>query len=1000
MTSPHYISRGLFLVAFLICSSISVLFPYSSNASGSWETLPTFTQRKNHKTLLIENGKILSAGGETTVPINWVTQLTIQSGIPSWSNKKDMSMGRRSHTMTKLQNGTVLITGGSGSTATSSGIQNTTEIYNPDTNNWQRVGIMNVPRSSHTATLLKNGKVIVIGGLYRSPNLATNSAELLNPSNPLNAWERKSPMPVILGGHTATPVTIDGKEHIFVTGGSNSTTLSNKTYLYDVENDSWSTGPTMNFTRYSHTATLLNDGRVLIAGGSNNAAEIWSPITNTFTLTPPMTYNRQRHTAELLNDGRIILIGGSGSHALLPGTGTAANTTEIYDPATNTWALDASMNTPRTDHASTKLDDGRIVVSGGTSTNGNTGSTEIYTPEEIAPPPPPTPTGPEPFLDLPWNYSLNNMSFTEAALTMNTMFDHEYPLLRIGSSHEPLEAKTKITGYDGRQYKFYSTHDGYDWGSNAKTKSGVSVLAAADGTATYIPKSLSDGCGNEIRIDHANNYQTRYCHLQDIGLITNNATEEVDVIKGQQIGLVGFTGHVDPPGVNGSHIHFALVEDKNKDGNFNDNIPDGVTDPFGWHGATPDPWENYNFTYLNKELTGNKSYYLWNQKLDTLKETLSINGGTLSSGKTQITYPPELTNNNTTIEIKYHPAIKISKTTESLGSTAEITAKDSNGNPVTTFNKPFDLTIDFSSTDMQFYKTASIAIHSSIDGENWTKEPTNLDLINKKASVTIDHLTHFAVLAELTDTTPPVTSPIFIGDKGIENNFKSDVELSLIGNDGDGLGINKTFYQYSSTDEWKEYTEPFTYTNEGTYQIQYYSIDEMENSEDAKSTSFTIDKAPPEIEAKFDIEKLTTLFSGIDGSNSAELQQSNGLNGLKEVKSTDHASNTAKLIFDKKIVGNIHYLNPKSLQYNSSPSITLPQSMLVIIYSQNKNKSLKTLVQTYLVKNETVLVLTYNPKKYTTTATKYEGKKKKNTTLPGLKILKLYTDKGQVKYIY
>lgn len=232
-------------------------------------------------------------------------------------------------------------------------------------------------------------------------------------------------------------------------------------------------------------------------------------------------------------------------------------------------------------------------------------------------PPPPKPITPTPFLDLPWDYESKGMSFREAAMKINSYFDHEYPLVSV-SLDEPDETNKSVINFkdNNRSNKRYSSHDGYDYGGLAKTKLNEPVLAAADGCAVYHYDIYS---GNAIFIDHGNFYQTRYYHLMGMDLITKSNTECIPVSKGQMIGRVGFTGNVDPPGEDGSHLHFMVIEDKNKDGNFQDNIPDGLTDPYGWEGKDPDPWPAYTFYYNGQERTGNDSHYLWMHPLTDAK---------------------------------------------------------------------------------------------------------------------------------------------------------------------------------------------------------------------------------------------------------------------------------------------------------------------------------------------------------------------------------------------
>ena len=189
----------------------------------------------------------------------------------------------------------------------------------------------------------------------------------------------------------------------------------------------------------------------------------------------------------------------------------------------------------------------------------------------------------EPFLDLPWDYVGKGQSFGDAAIEMESFFDHQYPLLSTGLS-EPIEMTNSIVNYLGKTTdEQYTKHDGYDYAFKAGVKLNNPVVAASSGEASFI--NSCSACGNAIHIDHKNGFQTRYYHLQPEGLITNNPDQKVQVTNRQQIGKVGVTGRTD-----GAHIHFMVVKDKNGDGNFEDNIPDGLVDPYGWQSTNPDPW--------------------------------------------------------------------------------------------------------------------------------------------------------------------------------------------------------------------------------------------------------------------------------------------------------------------------------------------------------------------------------------------------------------------------
>jgi hypothetical protein len=125
-------------------------------------------------------------------------------------------------------------------------------------------------------------------------------------------------------------------------------------------------------TRVDATATSLSDGRVLIAGGYNNSgspgpvasAELYDPKTGTFSPTGSMTTARDNHTATLLSDGRVLMAGGDAGLAGIPGAETLVSA-ELYDPKTGTFSATGSMAAARYDHTATLLPDGRILIAGG-----------------------------------------------------------------------------------------------------------------------------------------------------------------------------------------------------------------------------------------------------------------------------------------------------------------------------------------------------------------------------------------------------------------------------------------------------------------------------------------------------------------------------------------------------------------------------------------------------------------------------------------------------------
>jgi subtilase family serine protease len=377
--------------------------------------------RLNATAVLLADGRVLVTGGwgRNIYPIEGIvaTAEIFNPATNSFSATGSMSLGRNWHTATRLADGRVIVTGGDAM----AGPTNTTEIYNPATGAFTVGPSMSAARRYHTATLVR-GMLIVAGGENESGVLAStesysggsffsnyvplsgprkrHTATLLpggklmlaggaNANGDLNSVEITPngaygfevfafPMPSARSAHAAALLGNGGV--LFVGNRAGASQLASAV-VYDPKFGA--VGP-MNSTRTNQTATKLLTGEVLIAGGQTNteglpataSADLYSPVSRTFSALPPMSSPRHQHTATLLNDGRVLIVGGQTSFM-----GGQLATAEIYNPATHSFSSAGSMSTARTNHTATLLPNGRVLITGGI-VSGATGlaTAELYDP--------------------------------------------------------------------------------------------------------------------------------------------------------------------------------------------------------------------------------------------------------------------------------------------------------------------------------------------------------------------------------------------------------------------------------------------------------------------------------------------------------------------------------------------------------------------------------------------------------------------------------------------
>lgn len=301
--------------------------------TNSWSAAASLLQaRSRHVLVTLNDGRALAIGGR----VRGVSLASAELYLPSlnrWQNTASLVVARDDQAVALLSDGRVLVTGGVSSTGGPGqpDVTRTAEIYHPNTNTWQPAAPMRQARYNHSASLLPDGRVLVVGGFVPGPfHVATRSAEIYDPL--LDEWHMLAPMPTARAVHAAA-VLKDGS--VLVAGGvvnpPNELHATDASELYHPSTGAWhATGGLTVARRSLSGAAVLSGGRVLLSGGADNnnnrlaSAELFNPVTGAWSPTTSMRSPRVGFALELLTEDRVLVAGGTG------GAGTALSSAEIY----------------------------------------------------------------------------------------------------------------------------------------------------------------------------------------------------------------------------------------------------------------------------------------------------------------------------------------------------------------------------------------------------------------------------------------------------------------------------------------------------------------------------------------------------------------------------------------------------------------------------------------------------------------------------------------------
>jgi galactose oxidase-like protein len=374
-----------------IIGTIAFLFllTISSNvgAGGFVSTGSMTTARAEHQAVLLNDGQVLLVGGGA--PDRFGGDASAELYDPStgmFTATGSMNIARFGATAVLLRDGRVLVYGGGVNCYYCGG-----EIYDPAIGTWTLTGsdLLRLDGFYQTGTLLDDGDVLTSGGWDLEDVGVSTWTERFDPTtgefsflSELSAPRYSSTSTLLRDGR----VLIAGGDDWSDGGGG---PLANVD-VYNPQTMTVTAGPPMTTPRAYHTATLLKSGKVFIAGGSievsygqalaHGTAEIFDPTANTFSPAGVMTDARMSHTATLLANGQVLIAGGG--NTLVGVTGPPQDAipyAELYNPTRRTFTRIASMLYARQSHQAVLLKNGDVLITGGYDQNHNRLATaELY----------------------------------------------------------------------------------------------------------------------------------------------------------------------------------------------------------------------------------------------------------------------------------------------------------------------------------------------------------------------------------------------------------------------------------------------------------------------------------------------------------------------------------------------------------------------------------------------------------------------------------------------
>lgn len=355
---------------------LCVLLSCSAAAQGRVTAAPPLAQaRAHHTATLLQDGRVLVVGGRGTDALSTLASCELFDPKKGrWAACAPLAVARSHHAATLLEDGRVLVTGGTTHQVLDGSSRfvalGSVEAYEPKKNAWTALAPMSDARNGHTATLLSDGTVLVVGGA-REQRLHLASVERFEPKT--NSWRAEQPLALPRWMHSAVR---DSDGDVVIVGGRSNAGEQGKgpgvsiaeVERFAVKTGTWSALPAMNEPR-QRTAVVAeaSDAGVVVIGGqtgtsSTNYAEAWSAgLTEWKPFENHLSMSLSAHTGTGLPNGDLVVIGGE------PPNEVDTRRVQRWVAATKLWCLAGSLSSGRKQHTATLLQDGRVLVVGGTS---------------------------------------------------------------------------------------------------------------------------------------------------------------------------------------------------------------------------------------------------------------------------------------------------------------------------------------------------------------------------------------------------------------------------------------------------------------------------------------------------------------------------------------------------------------------------------------------------------------------------------------------------------